>query len=566
MSELVKAIILLALLSGVARAEEAQADEQEAPAPVSTESTVPSTDGETPSSAQAGTDAPAAESQPPAPVKQSRDQNQRLAPYRPVSRFAIGGVRIEAPAQAALTWNQYPEIPLDKAGTPFAPSATSDLQLRLGLNIDSLITREAVFAIAGIPVFLKAELEADLVSGVISGGAPEVEGFGYPFTNERAEMQLRKGYGQLSFASLFTVGGGYMTSHWGLGLVANDGAHSWSPGCACFRDSRGGDVVKRAFFLAGPWTSQELAFIGAMDQAERDDMMLAGDSAEQFVLAAIWGYKRPRQLGAYFVKRRQESAAGGVTEVTVADIFGQWSQRAGAWDLQAAFEGVLIDGTTEWAPTPEYPESDVVQLAFNLHLEAGRVRSASPWGAVLDLIYASGDQNFEDGVQNAFAVDPNIEMGLLIHPYILSAQSARAIHNAADPYLSGRPVEDLERFPSRDRIQNSWLLAPRLWARPYASLELYGGPLLAWGDVPLADPLNSKVGGGYPVNSLGGAGDRWLGTELDLGVRSRSVWHGVEVLFGVEGAVLFPGGAFGGGEAALDDPLYAARFLSRLRF
>ena len=182
------------------------------------------------------------------------------------------------------------------------------------------------------------------------------------------------------------------------------------------------------------------------------------------------------------------------------------------------------------------------------------------------MIYASGDQNFEDGVQNAFAVDPNIEMGLLIHPYILSAQSARAIHNAADPYLSGRPVEDLERFPSRDRIQNSWLLAPRLWARPYASLELYGGPLLAWGDVPLADPLNSKVGGGYPVNSLGGAGDRWLGTELDLGVRSRSVWHGVEVLFGVEGAVLFPGGAFGGGEAALDDPLYAARFLSRLRF
>jgi hypothetical protein len=80
--------------------------------------------------------------------------------------------------------------------------------------------------------------------------------------------------------------------------------------------------------------------------------------------------------------------------------------------------------------------------------------------------------------------------------------------------------------------------------RPIDGLEAYGGPLVAFSAVPLLDPLNSRLGGGTARNALDGSPSNYLGLEWDLGLRYRALMHGSEITAGVEGGMLFPGGAF----------------------
>jgi hypothetical protein len=94
-------------------------------------------------------------------------------------------------------------------------------------------------------------------------------------------------------------------------------------------------------------------------------------------------------------------------------------------------------------------------------------------------------------------------------------------------------------------VTGAWYLFPRLAFGANEWLDLYGGPLFAFSTARLADPFNTRVGGGAPVNALGGVPGRSLGTELDLGARAH--WRPVpEVLLTLtaEGGVFLPGDAF----------------------
>ena len=75
-----------------------------------------------------------------------------------------------------------------------------------------------------------------------------------------------------------------------------------------------------------------------------------------------------------------------------------------------------------------------------------------------DFIYASGDQNFDDHQQNAIKIDPNFESGLLLFRHVLAAQTARGPITAGDPNLVGSPSENLDRFPTRRSISNTYSL------------------------------------------------------------------------------------------------------------
>jgi hypothetical protein len=206
--------------------------------------------------------------------------------------------------------------------------------------------------------------------------------------------------------------------------------------------------------------------------------------------------------------------------------------------------------------------NEVVQAAL-----AARVKITNPrGGGVLDLVAASGDQNFDDGKQTAFKADPNFEMGLLMFRHVLSAQTARAPATASDPNLVGVPNEDLDRFPTRRSVSNTYAVFPRGWFRLAQGLEVYGGPLLAWGEVPVADPRNSRFNGGYPANLLGSqAGGRFLGVEADVGLRGTMVLEGAELMLGAEGGALFPGEGLQGPGGVGFHTIYGGRLLARLR-
>jgi hypothetical protein len=449
----------------------------------------------------------------------------------------------------------------------YTPELASDAQVRLGLNID---TRKLFF-----PFNFSLHYEQDLATGVYQGGGDNEDGVGLPFdrpseivNGDELTRGLRNAYVNLSFAPALTLRAGYMTSHWGMGLLANDGAHGWTPGSAYFGDPRGGDRVLRYMAITGPFNvlGRPLIISAAMDEVQSDDIMLEGDSAQQKIAAVVWGFQQERQVGAYVVRRHQETPQPTTeakrTDVWVADLYTKWSWKlTQTLTLKAEAEGVLIKGETTLAPSVEHPTSEVLQLAL-----ATRIKLDTPrWGGVLDLIAASGDQNFDDGRQSGFKADPNFEVGLMLFKGALAAQTARAPVSASDLTLVGQPNEDLERFPTRGSVSNTYTAFPRLWYRLAPHVELYGGPLLAWGEVPLADPRNSRFAGGYPANLLGGeARDRFLGVEADLGIRAQLFVGGVELMIGAEGGALFSGPAFEGPNGDLGT-IYGGRFITQVK-
>ena len=490
--------------------------------------------------------------------------------HRPVSRFAVNGIRVEAPA--LLTQSVWTASPLDLGDSVFTdqqsgrlsynPRNAYNTQARLGLTVDTLDKFSAL-------INLKLHYEQDFISGFFRGGESDVAALALPMSQNPEYNAIRKAYVRLMLSPFLIVSAGRMTSHWGLGLLANDGAHGWTPKSTYFGDPRGGDRVNRLQLSSVISTRSMTVLSVAFDKVDSDDILQNDDEAQQVVVAAVYGRNKKRELGAYMVIRDQDSPQtidgykrDKKTQVRVFDVYAKdsWRLRPGL-NLHAELESVFIKGTTTLAPSPESPKSDVLQFAL-----ASKVKlQGKNTGAVLDFVYATGDQNFDDGSQNAFKADPNYELGLLLFRHVMAAHTGRGPITASDPNLVGKPNEDLDRFPTRGSVSNTIAVFPKAWYRLYSGLEVYGGPLMAWGEVPLADPRNTRFNGGYPINVLGGQGGRYLGTEIDLGLRFLvNLSKVTQLTLGFEGAYFMPGNAFES-DPKLDD-IYGGRFIAQARF
>ncbi|NUN15200.1 MAG: hypothetical protein HUU55_16355 [Myxococcales bacterium] len=444
---------------------------------------------------------------------------------------------------------------VDIDGNEFDPDWVLNTQFRFGLKADSGRS-------LGI-IRLFAEFEHDVVAGPVWGGGDGQTADGIfapsavPNSTEYEDHTFRRANARLSIGPFLTLGGGIFTSHWGLGLLANDGAARSRSKTASFVDPRGGDVVIRALALTGPYTDHRLTFFAAYDIVHHDDVLVAGDEATQWVGGMSVGTMVPFQAGVYGVYRMQKARSGKETNVGVVDVFGLYNADFGRFgSLGVAAEAAIIFGETELGPTPVAPTHDVLQLGATLRASY----DGGLGGAVLDVTYASGDQNFDDGKQNAFRADINHESGLLLYRYVLAAQTARFPITAADPELVGLPSEDLERLPTRGALTNGFTVFPRGWLRPADGLEIYGGPLLAWSDVPYADPLQTRLSGGKPMNPFGKSPSRFMGMEFDLGIRFTTQLFGTKLEVAAEGAVLAPGGALQMGGGTMDS-IFGGRFL-----
>ncbi len=475
-----------------------------------------------------------------------------VASYRPWLRLAGEQcLLLELPLSLAARGEGVSRFPIDRYGSRFGGASMSP-ELRVGAR---LFTGTSL-----APSALLAEVEADLPTGTVAP-APGEPGEGYP-GEEGLSAGLRKFHARISLGPVLHVDLGLNTSHFGLGLVSNDGAHGWEPGSAAFVDPRGGDRVLRAQLLTGPEPTLGLAASFGVDSVYQDDRLLAGDRAWQFFSAGFLGMGKPHSMGLMFVRREQESAGGRRTRVTMLDVTAKSEVALGAVGLTLETEWAYLQGNTELGATVEHPRHRVRQLggAARGSVDAGML------GGVVDFLFASGDQNPYDAEENGFRVDPNYGAGLLLFRQVMSAQTARTVGTAGDPLLTGRPAEDLERVPTRGSATNTIAVGPKLRVRPVAGLEAYGGPLFAFASVPMLDPFSTGLAGGSPRSALGGEAGRTLGTELDLGVRYRAYVQRAELTVGVEGGALAPGSAFRTLEGSTMDWVYGGRAMARWRF
>jgi hypothetical protein len=265
-----------------------------------------------------------------------------------------------------------------------------------------------------------------------------------------------------------------------------------------------------------------------------------------------------RWFGAYYVARNQTAASGRGVRIHAVDLAGDYVRAMADMKLRLQGEAAIIAGSTTLAPSPEFVTHDVLQF--------GAVgRATAQWAGSLqaefDALYLSGDASLDDGKITAFRADPNLQFGLVLFQRIVAAQSGRARIAAADPDLVGVPNVDLDRIATGGSATSTIAVFPKLGWKVWDSLSLYGGALLAWSPLPLADPRATKTdGGGHARNYLGRAPDgSYLGTEFDLGVRYRVRPESLdyELLVGAEYAALLPGGVLAG----LDEPVTAARLV-----
>jgi len=478
--------------------------------------------------------------------------------YRPLAKFDYEGFHLELPTSLRSRSESVERFPVDRYGTEIDGEFVWSPEARIGAVLSGRVPQA--------PVGFHLEYEHDLTTGA-EVGAPDIEGQRMP-NAWRSHAELRKAFLRLDLGETWIAAAGYMMSHWGLGMLANDGAHGWTPGSAYFGDPRSGDRVLRAYVGTQPLTDYAVIFRLAADKVEDDDPLLDGDDAHQFIFSARSGVGQSKYGGVYIVYRDQDGQRDDVGQrgfdAWVVDVTGGMDidlDQVGK--LSLAGEIAVVSGDTSFGPTPELPKHDILQIGVVVRAALDRGNH----GFVTDLLIASGDQNFDDDEQNAFRMDPNFEVGLLLFRHVLAAQTGRAPVTAGDLGIVGRPVADLDRVPTGGSVANTVAFFPRAWWRPLEKLEVYGGPLFAWSDVDNVDPFNTRVdGGGHARNALGGKPSAFYGAELDVGGRYRMMLRSTELTVGAEAGVLLPGGAFKDMDGDDMNEIFGGRLMVDYRF
>lgn len=360
---------------------------------------------------------------------------------------------------------------------------------------------------------------------------------------------------------------GQQTSHWGMGLLANDGDHP-----SLFGDYRRGALVERMIFATTPFgkgTPLFLALGGDLVFQDSTANLLDGDQAFQAVAAV--GYRtKPAELGLYGVVRRQVRDARSVDKYTpfvegltvgVLDVAGRFDvpvPGAGAF-AYGAFEIATVIGSTSFIrsaygspldPTAKRDSERIRSFGGAGTLGAVRVvgEGKDRWGQVVgevELGHASGDADPYDGTTRRFTFDENHHVGLVLFDHVMRWKTARAATLAQDPKLVARAAPGLEFLPSKGGIFGAQYVNPRFVVRPRRWVDLKGGVVIAQTTADLVDPYHAGALGNARNYDGGDARKHDLGVELDAGVAFRvPIEAGSTLQAGMEGGVLFPGHAF----------------------
>jgi hypothetical protein len=365
----------------------------------------------------------------------------------------------------------------------------------------------------------------------------------------------------LTPVGLFRIG--HQTSHWGMGLLANDGDHP-----TLFGDYRRGSIVERILFATRPGGADHPLVIALAGdfvfEDARADAIDDGDRALQAVLAVMWQEKQA-EIGLYGVFRHQErdsDASAALTPFTeeltvgVADLAGKFHLPVGSSGsfLFGEMEAAFIGGRTTFVRTLEQlqagEQETILSWGGAARLGAVTVQECGDerWGAFVltaEVGYASGDADPYDGVTRRFTFDENHNVGLVLFDHVLAWKTARAATIAQDPAIVARPNPGLSLLPSNGGVFGASYLYPTVVVRPRPWLDLKGGVVIADTTADLVDPFHAGALGNYRNYDGGDPRDHDLGIELDAGADVRiPLGELVRLQLGIEGGVLFPGNAF----------------------
>lgn len=427
------------------------------------------------------------------------------------------------------------DFPVDAQGTTHGQRAWLDHRARIGLSESyDLWSWEA---------------EADLLTGQVAGdvwslGSVDARHRDVHGAFDRTGFLPRKALVR-GVVGNFQVEAGLNTSHWGLGMVANDGDHDPLFG----RTDLGDRVLRfRATAMPGKGTPGRgsLALVGAADLVVADDAAALADDqvAVQAIFSALYVRADQARFGIYGVLRHQrEVAVDRRTDVAVVDGYVDLPLEVGAWDLRVAGEAAAIVGGTDRATT--YTARRAMAVAqvgatglatlskdrLRLHLSAG---------------YASGDGDPDDKKNGDFTFDRNFAVGSVLFEHVLGGVEMATHALLSDPELSGQPPDGVDALATEGSFRRAAFAQPAVELLPNDWSTLRLGAAMVLGTAPYSQPYYTYRNGGTPTSHHGLPSEsRLLGTELD--------WALAVHRPGDEG--LRPGFEIQGGHALLGAPL-----------
>ncbi|MGE3675893.1 MAG: hypothetical protein AB7K71_39860, partial [Polyangiaceae bacterium] len=350
-----------------------------------------------------------------------------------------------------------PEIPLDAAGSRLDSATLVSPLVRAGAAFDTG-RRLGEFAV-------HAEYEHEVVRGE-SGGVDLPPGRGYPGQSP-SDPVLRKANVALRVGDWIGLQGGFNTSHWGLGLIENDGAHDPAPGSTLFVDPRGGDRVLEARLFTGPIGDADFQGYLALQRVLQDERVLREDESAQNDEASLrvdlglsFGGSDLDRGELHIALRRDEGADGKRANYGIIDASVTFGFDLGEAMLLLDAEAAYQHGTTELEPTGLLVKQDLRAFAW-----AGRTTLlADRLSVAIDSLFLSGDSDAQDGTVTLFRADPNYQFGVVLFDQVVRAQSARSVATATAPTLSA-PFNQVERLPSEGAPTNTLAFFPRVGYR-----------------------------------------------------------------------------------------------------
>lgn len=451
------------------------------------------------------------------------------------ANFGIEGFEVRINAAARLSQSVASTVVLDDLGTT---TRTNPFETRLRLAPE---LRYKGFSLVS---------EFDVLTGAVMGIPDSTVVASRTPTPAFHAADLRQLYLQYRW-NTGAVRVGMQTANFGLGMLVNSGANDAQSGD--FGMQHRGTVALRALIAGRPFFgASELASLiepfAAFDLVVRDGTadLLAGDRALNGIVGVRFNVDEKNVLALTLIYRnqRRDNGAPGerATDAYVLDLSGKWTVwEEGSKTLDLGAELAAITGSTTQSRHDSAEILDVRQLGMVAKVNYSTKR----FGLLFDAGYASGDQNpYDDQVSN-FRFDRDYKVGLVLFDQVLGYQSARTGWRAADPLLAGLPPEGVDLLPTGGAITGAWYLFPRARLTAADWLDVYGGPMFAFSSGAQVDVFNTRINGGVPLNSLGGRGGTFLGTELDLGVNVKlKLAEYFKLTATLEGGVLLPGDAF----------------------
>ncbi len=380
---------------------------------------------------------------------------------------------------------------------------------------------------------------------------------------------------------------GQMTSSWGLGLVANDGADREG----AFHDPLLGDLVERVLFVTRPlqaFSDSHLArhvHLGlGGDLVYRDDLasLIQGDLAAEGVALAFYDGPvvrggDPLFAGVYAAYRFQRADDGDRLKVVALDAaFRQVvTLDSRGTVLTVEGEGVFAFGSLRFSDGGGPPRAkngaDIRQwgavLRAEVHVPDAGLRPGLEAGV------ASGDADPTDDVGRAFRFDPDYQVGMILFQEVLGRMSALDPERVSAPDLLYKAPSGYKMAATNGAVTNAVYLYPRVRYWPFPEVEAQLAFLWARGLAPVGGAYHAAGHGGYPLGyrvdprswTRGKWTERDLGMEVDAGIAYTVRFGGRERLrLGVQGGWCRPGAAFRDANGDRLPSIFKARVMADL--